>query len=127
MDKFARELRLYYDGKLVNTFEAEFGKNWIGDKKYQGDQSTPEGKYMVTKKKENGNTGYYKALLINYPNDEDKEQFKINKQKGLISPGRGIGGLVEVHGGGGKGADWTEGCFSLSNRDMGKLYSKCSF
>jgi len=126
VDKFKHECYLYYDGKLVNTFDAEFGKNWIGNKKYQGDQATPEGKYTIIKKKDGGNTQYYKALLINYPNEEDKVQFRLNKKNGIISAGRGIGGLVEVHGGGGKGANWTEGCVALSNRDMDKLYSKCS-
>jgi hypothetical protein len=30
--------------------------------------------------------------------------------------------LIEIHGGGGKGIHWTDGCVALENRDMDMLY-----
>jgi murein L,D-transpeptidase YafK len=30
-------------------FEAELGKNWVGDKRTRGDLATPEGMYKITK------------------------------------------------------------------------------
>jgi lipoprotein-anchoring transpeptidase ErfK/SrfK len=30
--------------------------------------------------------------------------------------------LIEIHGSGGKGADWTAGCIALTNRDMDSLF-----
>ncbi len=121
VDKFAHKCYLYHDGKVKKEFTAELGPHWIGTKQYRGDKATPEGKYHVTKKKANPHTKYYKALLINYPNDEDKARYESNVRKGNI-PRRGIGNLIEIHGDGGKGINWTDGCVALTNSDMDKLY-----
>jgi hypothetical protein len=126
VDKFARECKLYYKGTLKDVFDADLGKNWIGSKNHQGDCMTPEGNYKVVDKKENGRSRYYKALLINYPNDEDRVRFSENKRNGSIPSQKRIGDLVEIHGNGGQGADWTSGCVALSNNDMDKLYSRCA-
>lgn len=121
IDKFAQKCYVYHDGKLKKEFYAELGPHWIGTKQYWGDRATPEGRYHVTKKKNNRQTKYYKALLINYPNDEDKERYNANVKKGSI-PRRGIGNLIEIHGEGGKGINWTDGCIALSNDDIDKLF-----
>ena len=126
VDKIARECLLYHNGKLIERYEADLGKNWIGDKMQQGDYTTPEGIYRITDKKQGSRTQYHKALLINYPNDDDKARFAANKKNGSINARKSIGNLIEIHGHGGKGADWTEGCVALSNSDMDDLYSKCS-
>jgi len=122
VDKFAGKCYLYHSGKLISTWDAELGKNWIGDKKMKGDKATPEGNYYVTAKKSGRNTTYYKALLINYPNEEDKASFAAAKKKGQIPSTAGIGNNIEIHGGGGKGVHWTDGCVALSNPDMDKIY-----
>lgn len=124
VEKVSRKLYLYHNGKLDDTFQIEMGKNWMGDKNHQGDFSTPEGNYKITDKKEKGRTKFYKALLLNYPNEEDKKRFAENKKKGLIKGNKSIGGLIEIHGGGGQGADWTDGCVALTNDDMDDLYRK---
>lgn len=126
VDKFSRTGYLYYKGKLYSEYEVEFGPNWIGDKNIQGDKSTPEGEYKITKKKMDGATKYHKALLLNYPNDDDMKRFLNNKKKGHIDQSARIGNLIEVHGHGGKGTDWTDGCVALSDADMDKLYPLCS-
>jgi hypothetical protein len=122
VDKFASNCSVYFAGNLKASFDVELGKNWIGDKRYSGDKATPEGKYKVTKKKEGGQTRYSKALLLNYPNDEDKRQFQSEiKQKTLPRHAK-IGNLIEIHGGGGKGVNWTDGCVAFTDKDMEKLY-----
>ncbi len=126
VDKFSRKCFLYYDGNLKETYDIDLGSNWMGDKNQQGDKSTPEGNYKIVDKKENGRSRYHKALLINYPNEDDLRRFAENKRKGLVSSNRRLGNLIEIHGDGGKGADWTEGCIALSNRDIDRLYSKCT-
>jgi L,D-peptidoglycan transpeptidase YkuD (ErfK/YbiS/YcfS/YnhG family) len=126
VDKFARECKLYFKGNLKDTFDADLGKNWIGTKNHQGDYTTPEGIYKVIDKKENGRSRYYKALLINYPNEDDKARFSQNKKNGSISSRKRIGDLIEIHGNGGQGADWTSGCVALANSDIDKLYSRCA-
>jgi len=88
--------------------------------------ATPEGKYKIVKKKNSKDTKYHKALLIDFPNENDKARFKKAKEQGIIPRNANIGGLIEIHGHGGKGADWTEGCVALENEDMDKLFSLCS-
>lgn len=124
VDKFAHRLYVYYDGKLKREFKAELGPYWIGAKQYRGDKATPEGKYHVTKKKSNRETKYYKALLINYPNSDDVARYEANVKKGRI-PRRGTGNLIEIHGDGGKGMNWTDGCVALTNNDMDRLFEMC--
>ncbi|PIQ47271.1 MAG: hypothetical protein COW03_16125 [Cytophagales bacterium CG12_big_fil_rev_8_21_14_0_65_40_12] len=122
IDKLERKCLVYSRGKLINSFDMELGANWMGDKQRSGDKTTPEGIYKVVKRKGQGQTKYYKALLLNYPNDEDKKRFKTNKEKGLIPKNATIGNLIEIHGDGGKGIDWTDGCVALENSDMDKIF-----
>ena len=126
VDKFAREGSLYKNGTLQYKFEIELGDNWIGHKNTQGDKSTPEGRYKIKTKKSNGSTKYHKAFLIDYPNEEDKKRFELNKKNNIINKDAKIGSLIELHGEGGKGYDWTTGCVGVKNEDMDKLYKLCN-
>ncbi len=120
VDKVAHKTYLIKDGRIAHTYSAELGYNSARPKLFAGDGATPEGVYKITKVKI-GNTKFYKALLLNYPNEADKWQFVENKRKGIISRGSGIGKLIEIHGDGGNGSDWTDGCVALSNEDMDHL------
>jgi L,D-peptidoglycan transpeptidase YkuD (ErfK/YbiS/YcfS/YnhG family) len=126
VDKFAAKCYLYSSGKLAYTWDAELGKNWIGDKLKKGDKATPEGVYRVTIKKSGRNTTYYKALAINYPNDEDRKRYAKNKKRGVIPQSSEIGGNIEIHGGGGKGVHWTDGCVALTNKEMDRIFEQVS-
>ncbi len=126
VDKLSRELKLYKDGKLKNTFHAEFGPNWIGDKNHQGDQATPEGSYLVVRKKEKRQTRYYKALLLNYPNSDDLERYRNNIKNGVIPKHIDVGGLIEIHGHGGQGFNWTNGCVALTDHEMDFVFRNTS-
>ena len=126
VEKLKHKGYLYYNGKLSKEYDVEFGRNWIGDKNFAGDKATPEGMYRIIKKKANGESGYHKAMLINYPNDEDYAAFNSRKRQGLISRNSRIGGLIEIHGDGGKGDDWTSGCIALTNSEIDELFSRVS-
>ena len=126
VDKVAHILYVYQSGKVIRSYDAEFGPNWMAHKERTGDKATPEGNYRITKKKERGSSIYHKALLIDYPNAEDKIRFAAKKRKGLISRGAGIGSLIEIHGNGGKGFNWTSGCVGLRDRDIDDLYKLVS-
>lgn len=123
IDKFARKLYIYQSGEKKLEFEAEFGKNWMGRKRLKGDKATPEGIYLVKTKIPQNKTKYYRALLLNYPNNDDVEMFRREKQQGKLPANAQIGGLIEIHGNGGKGTDWTDGCIALSDNDMLKVYN----
>ena len=122
VDKLRRKVYLYKSGRRVARFDAELGSNGLERKRYSGDQATPEGRYRVTVKKSRGATKYYLALLIDYPNAEDQRRFRQGKANGSIPKRAGIGGLIEIHGGGGSGRDWTDGCIALTNEDMDRLF-----
>jgi hypothetical protein len=123
VDKLAHVLQVYHKGQLLREFPVELGSNWLGHKRVRGDRATPEGQYFITKKVESGRSKYYKALAINYPNQTDLEEFEAAQQRGEISRFAQIGGLIEIHGDGGKGVNWTEGCIALRNDDMDRLFS----
>lgn len=120
VDKIAHNCMIINNGTVESTYKCDFGKMWIGNKNARGDKATPEGMYHITDKKEGGRTKYYKALLINYPNQDDIARLKSSKKRS------DMGGLIEIHGGGGTGADWTDGCVAISNEDMDKLFRKIS-
>ena len=59
-----------------------------GHKQREGDQRTPEGRYTLDYKK--SNSGFYKAIHINYPNLDD---IKRANELG-VNPG----GMIMIHG-----------------------------
>ncbi len=122
IDKFSRKCYVYYNGRKKYEFDAELGKNWVGLKRVKGDMATPEGMYKITQKFDSRKTRFYKALLLNYPNEEDTARFKAEKANGSLPSDAKIGGLIEIHGNGGKGIDWTEGCVALTDREMDLIY-----
>jgi L,D-peptidoglycan transpeptidase YkuD (ErfK/YbiS/YcfS/YnhG family) len=126
VDKYAKKCYVYKSGKLKHSFDCELGKNWIGRKRHKGDKATPEGIYHVTKKLDTRNTKYYKALLINYPNDDDRNRYNKEVKQGTISKKTQIGGLIEIHGGGGKGANWTDGCVAVKDSEMDIIFKLVS-
>ena len=62
--------------------------------------------------------------MINYPNSDDRAAYAAKVRSGAIPKNRGIGNLIEVHGNGGKGNDWTNGCVALPDNKMDELFSK---
>lgn len=122
VDKFDHLLYVYDAGRLVQKYPIELGKNWIGHKRQKGDNATPEGQYVVQKKLQNGQSIYYKALVINYPNETDIQKFNEAKRRGELPQHAQIGGLIEIHGHGGKGINWTQGCVALKNDDLDKFF-----
>lgn len=122
VEKIPARCHLYDKGIKKRSFPAEFGRNWIGDKRQEGDHATPEGKYKVVKKLGSRQTKYGKALLLDYPNAADRARWERLKKSGQLAAGARPGGLIEIHGGGGRGVNWTDGCVALDNRDMDDLY-----
>jgi lipoprotein-anchoring transpeptidase ErfK/SrfK len=118
VSKLERRLLVYRAGRLVRTYDIGLGFNGLADKRFAGDNATPEGRYKVVRKIPS--SLYYKALLIDYPNDEDRRWFAREKARGAIPRSVGIGGDVEIHGGGQD--TLTRGCISLDNNKMDELY-----
>jgi len=121
VDKLNRTCFVFKRGVVCDSFPIEMGPNWMSRKLYSGDRATPEGRYKVVRLKTGSETIYYKAALIDYPNEDDRGRYNRGRRSGLVPEGAGIGSLIEIHGKGGRGSDWTLGCVGLENPDMDRL------
>ena len=119
IEKSSHKAYLVNGGKLLRTYNCELGYNSARQKLFSGDGATPEGMYYVTQVKYNSK--FHRAILIDYPNAMDIRRFRDNKSKGIISGYARVGGLIEIHGEGGKREDWTDGCVALANKDIDHL------
>ncbi len=123
VDKFSRKCYVYLSGEKKYEFDAELGRNWVGNKRRMGDKATPEGVYKINNKYQGQQTEYYKALSLDYPNNRDMERFRAEISRGTLPAWASIGGGIEIHGGGGKGVDWTEGCIALTNSEIDLVFN----
>jgi len=119
VEKLNHRLVVVEGPRVVASFKAEFGRNGFNDKLAAGDAATPEGQYHITDLKHRSR--FYKALPLNYPTADDVEQFRTARRNGHVRA-RSPGGLIEIHGEGGKGTNWTDGCVALRNADMDRLF-----
>ena len=116
--KLERELQVYRSGKRTATYGIGLGRFGLSDKLSSGDEATPEGRYRVVRKL--GWSQFYKALLLDYPNAEDRREFTRAKKKGWLPASSSIGGQIEIHGGGTEGV--TRGCVAVDDEVMDALF-----
>lgn len=113
---------LLSDGKILKTYSVSFGANPEGHKQREGDERTPQGKYILDYKKEH--SSFYKAIHISYPNKIDIEKAK----RAGVKPG----GQIMIHGqknGFGwlswlaQNFNWTDGCIAVSDDEMEEIWT----
>jgi len=122
--KEKNRLVLLSKGSVLDSYAAEIGANALDVKRHQGDRATPEGRYRIVAKK--SYSRFHRALLLDYPNPADRARFAAAQRRGEVPRDAQIGGLIEIHGEGGRGQNWTDGCIALSNGDMDELFSRVS-
>ena len=117
--KSTYSLTLMKDGKEVKRYWIALGPAPKGHKQQEGDQRTPEGRYTLDYKKTN--SGYYKAIHINYPNLDD---IKRANELG-VRPG----GMIMIHGQRNsignrrvQPSNWTNGCIALLNHELDEVW-----
>ncbi len=117
VDKSERRMYLYDGATLVRQFDIALGGQPQGHKQQEGDQKTPEGRYVLDAINEQ--SSYYRSMHVSYPNANDTAQAKARG----VSPG----GMIMVHGqrngtgwlaGLTQHFDWTDGCIALRNDEM---------
>jgi murein L,D-transpeptidase YafK len=122
VDKSEHRLEVIAGNKVIASFKAGFGV-YPGPKQRQGDRKTPEGQYVLDYK--NPNSAFYRSIHISYPNAADRARAR--------RAGVPTGGDIMVHGWPSDprivraiarwpNDDWTDGCISLSNVDMKRLW-----
>jgi L,D-transpeptidase catalytic domain len=124
VSKAERELSLYKSGRKVLSYPVRLGYNGLLEKQFQGDGATPEGRYHVTDRRGQGQTQFYRALDLDYPNGEDRRRFQLAKRSGKIAPSKSIGGQIEIHGAENERLAQTLGCIMLDNQNMAALYER---
>ena len=126
VSKADRELTLYKSGRKMLSYPVRLGFNGMLEKQFQGDGATPEGRYRVMDKRGPGQTQFYRALTLDYPNAEDRRRFNYGKKSGRIGLAKGIGGQIEIHGADNERLAQTLGCIMLDNANMAVLYESVS-
>lgn len=121
VDKSDRMLSLMSQGSVVASFPIVLGGNPLGHKREEGDQRTPEGRYILDFKKQD--SAFFRAIHISYPNQVDIRR----AQKAGVNPGsaimihgqkNGLGWLSPLS----QRFDWTDGCIALSNEHMQRVW-----
>lgn len=126
VSKAERELTLYKNGRKVLSYPVRLGFNGIKAKRFQGDGATPEGRYRITELRGAGQTQFYRALVLDYPNAQDRWRFRLAQKSGTIASTSRIGGQIEIHGRENELMAQTLGCIMLHNADMAALFAQVS-
>lgn len=124
ISKAERILTLYKNGNKVVSYPVRLGFNGIREKQFQGDGATPEGRYRITDKRGAGRTQFYRALVLDYPNQDDRRRFAQGKKVGRIPAMKQIGGQIEIHGVENEFMAQTLGCVMLENAQMSALFER---
>jgi L,D-peptidoglycan transpeptidase YkuD (ErfK/YbiS/YcfS/YnhG family) len=120
--KATKRLTLYRNGQAVTSYPVRLGFNGVREKRYEDDGATPEGAYRVIRVKDRGQTDFYRAFLLDYPNADDQQRFQSARKTGAIPARARIGGNIEIHGEANRQLSQTLGCVMLGNRQMDALF-----
>jgi len=121
VEKAKRKMYLIHEGMKYREYDISLGDNPAGHKQQEGDERTPEGKYIIDYR--NPNSSYHLSLHINYPNQKDKESARERS----VSPGgdifihslpNGIDWKPQAF----KGQDWTDGCIAVTNAEINEIW-----
>lgn len=121
VDKSDRTLTLYGQRQVLRTYQGlQFGAAPTGHKQFEGDERTPEGRYVIDYR--NPRSSYHLSLHISYPDADDRAFARQH--------GRSPGGLIFIHGqpngypeGQRVPGDWTDGCIALANHEIAELWT----
>lgn len=122
VDKSERRMELLAKGKVLRSYRIALGANPVGQKQREGDERTPEGRYVLNWR--NPKSAAYKSIHISYPDDRDEAAARAMG----VSPG----GMVMIHGqinGFGwmsplvQWFDWTNGCIAVNNAEMEEIWA----
>ena len=121
VEKSARKLSVFRDGKNVKTYRIALGRNPVGPKQEEGDMKTPEGSYKIDSR--NPQSSFHLALHISYPSEDDNNRAALR--------GVSAGSDIMIHGiQNGRGwigafhrwKDWTLGCVAVTDEEIEELW-----
>lgn len=124
VSKADRVLALYKNGRKVLTYPIRLGSRGIRAKQYYGDGATPEGEYRIQRKRGPGQTPYFRALILDYPNVDDRRRFEEAQKAGLIPQSQHMPGLIQLHGIAQGISDQPFGSIVLDNPQIAQLFDQ---
>ena len=122
VSKADRVLTLYKNGRKVLTYPIRLGSRGIRAKQHYGDGATPEGEYRIQRKRGPGQTPYFRALILDYPNSDDRRRFEEAQKAGLIPKSQHMPGLIQLHGIAQGISDQPYGSIVLDNPQIAQLF-----
>lgn len=119
--KSENKMMLMKKGEPIRTYHIALGANPIGHKVQEGDQRTPEGRYLLNYK--NTKSKFYKSINIDYPNERDIARAK---RRG-VDPGddiviHGLPNELGNYQGELEPVNWTQGCIGVRNHEMDEIW-----
>ena len=124
VSKADRVLTLYKNGRKVLTYPIRLGSRGIRAKQHYGDGATPEGEYRIQRKRGPGQTPYFRALILDYPNIDDRRRFEEAQKAGLIPKSQHMPGLIQLHGIAQGISDQPYGSIVLDNPQIAQLFDQ---
>jgi murein L,D-transpeptidase YafK len=119
VNKSRRIMVLLKNGKEIARYtNIKLGDAPVGHKKFEGDEKTPEGNYIINGR--NPKSRYHLSLKVSYPNAADSAYAK--------SKGRSPGGDIFIHGQPNMSPferlshDWTDGCIAVTNAEIEQIW-----
>jgi murein L,D-transpeptidase YafK len=120
VDKSDHTLTLYRHGQAMKTYTVSLGRQPVGRKEREGDDRTPEGRYVIDSR--NAHSKYHIALHVSYPNAEDVRRARAAG----VSPGGAImihglrddfSWLGRLH----RMVNWTHGCIAVTDGEIEEI------
>jgi murein L,D-transpeptidase YafK len=120
IEKAARRMQLFQDGKPVRTYQIALGFTPTGDKERQGDGKTPEGEFTINRR--NAESAFHLSLGLDYPKPKDRAR--------ASAAGYSPGGDIFIHGqpnalpvGFRLRGDWTAGCIAVTKAEIEEIWA----
>lgn len=127
IDKSDHKLEVVAGSRVLKTYRVALGIGGSGPKQFEGDMTTPVGRYHVTTR---FRPLYHQFIGVSYPNDADRARYADLKKHGKVPEGRGVGHGIGIHGVGSrklsgihKEEDWTHGCIAMDDDEIDEFGS----
>ena len=123
----AAAIALMSGDRVLKVYRVALGRYPQGHKKRQGDAKTPEGTYTVDYRLDTGESNFYRALHISYPNHQDRaraEQLGVDPGGQIMIHGLPLNWTARQldH----PRLDWTQGCIAVTNREIDEIWQMVS-
>lgn len=136
-------LGIYHDGAIMlidgqyACYPIAMGQTPELRKISRDGKSTPQGWYRVASKRDVGQSDFYRAFQVSYPNAEDValahklsviNDITRDRLMAAIRAGKvpdqdtNMGGWIMIHGMGSRPRNWTLGCVALDNESINAIF-----